>query len=99
MSIVNLMEYARRCATDPVLWEEAKAIAISNIDEQIAHATALGLPWARADLDVFLQKLEAEGDLSDEDLEQVAGGGMFLNRDPGGMHLDRLGIFMVKKRF
>jgi predicted ribosomally synthesized peptide with nif11-like leader len=74
MSVENLKEYARRCAADPVLREKAKAIGASNVDEQIVHATALGLPWTRIDLDAFRKEMEAEGELSEEDLEQVAGG-------------------------
>ncbi len=94
MSVENLKEYARQCAEDPVLREKANVIGNSNIDGQIAHATALGLPWSHADLDVSRQKLVAEGELSDEDLEQVAGGGLFLNRDHEGMHRNPGGMFL-----
>jgi predicted ribosomally synthesized peptide with nif11-like leader len=74
MSIENLKEYARRCAADPALREKAKALGASNVDGQIGHATVLGLPWTRADLDAFRKEMEADGELTEEDLEQVAGG-------------------------
>jgi lactobin A/cerein 7B family class IIb bacteriocin len=74
MSVENLKEYARRCAADPFLREKAKALGASNVDGQIGHATLLGLPWARADLDAFRKEMEADGELTEEELEQVAGG-------------------------
>ncbi len=74
MSVENLKEYARRCASDPVLRERAKEIGATNIDEQIAHSRSLGLEWTKEDLQEFKRELEAEGELSEEDLENVAGG-------------------------
>jgi len=87
VSIENLKEYTRRCAADPELLEKAKAIGDRNIDGQIAHAVSLGLPWTQADLIDLSKELQTEGELSDEDLEQVAGGRLYyeLNVTPGGI--------------
>lgn len=74
MSIENLKEYARRCAADPDLREKAKSIGATDLDGQIAHAQSLGLPWTKGDMVEFQKEMQAEGELSEEDLEQVAGG-------------------------
>ena len=42
MSVVNLKEYARRCANEPELRTKAKAIGVSNIDAHIQQAGTLG---------------------------------------------------------
>lgn len=78
MSLLNLKEYARRCGSDPELRENAKAIGIENIDEHIRVAADMGLDWTWSDLKAFQKELgdaqEGLEDLSEEELEQVAGG-------------------------
>ena len=78
MSIENLKEYARRCATEPELRARAKALGLSDIEGHIREAGSLGLDWTSDDLDAFRKEvIDAEGDLDDlseEELEQVAGG-------------------------
>ncbi len=74
MSVENLKEYARRCAADPELREKAKSIGATNVDEQIAHSKSMGLVWTREDINEFNKEMQAEGELSEEDLEDVAGG-------------------------
>ena len=78
MSLANLKEYTRRCANEPELRGRAKAIGMSNIDEHMHHAKSLGLEWTRRDMVSFRDELvdsaDDLADLSDEDLEQVAGG-------------------------
>ena len=78
MSVENLKEYARRCAAEPNLRAKAKEIGLSDMDEHMRHAESLGLDWTRGDLADFRKEvIDAEGDLEDlseQDLEQVAGG-------------------------
>ena len=78
MSVENLKEYARRCATDPELRAVARDIGMADMDEHIRHAESMGLAWDRGDLVAFQKEvIDSEGDivdLSEEELEQVAGG-------------------------
>ena len=78
MSLENVKEYARRCGSDPELRKNARAIGIENIDEHIRVAADMGLDWSWSDLKAFQKELSAaqEGveDLSEQELEEVAGG-------------------------
>jgi len=78
MSVENLKEYARRCGSEPELREKAKAIGIENLEEHISLASSMGLDWSWSDVKVFQKELgdaqEGLEDLSEEELEQVAGG-------------------------
>ena len=78
MSVENLKEYARRCASEPELRTKAKEIGLRDMDEHIRHAESLGLAWTLNDMVTFRKEaIDAEGDLEDlseEDLEQVVGG-------------------------
>ena len=74
MSVENIKEYARRCAADPDLRAKAKAIGMTNLDGQIVNAKSLGLDWTKEDFADFTKEMQAEGELSEEDLENVAGG-------------------------
>lgn len=78
MSVENLKEYARRCANEPELREKAKAIGMTDWEEHVRHAESLGLDWTSADVAAFRKELiDADDDftdLSEEELEQVAGG-------------------------
>lgn len=80
MSVENLKEYARRCATDPELRAVAKEIGISDLDEHMRHSESMGLDWDRGDLVAFWREMTDSGegdlaDLSEEELEEIAGGG------------------------
>ncbi len=78
MSVENLKEYARRCAAEPELRAKAKEIGMSDMDEHMRHAESLGLGWTLDDMVAFRKEMiDDQGDLEDlseEDLEQVAGG-------------------------
>ncbi len=77
MSVENLKEYARRCAADPELRAVAKDIGLGDVDEHMRHAGSMGLDWDRGDLVEFRKELsdgEDFEDLSEEELEQIAGG-------------------------
>jgi len=74
MSVENLKEYARRCATDPELRAKAKEIGATDLDGQIAHAASMGLNWSKEDMVAFQEEMQGDGELSEEDLDKVAGG-------------------------
>ena len=78
MSLENLKEYARRCATEPELRAKAKEIGMSDAEEHMRHAESLGLDWTLDDMAAFRQEMiDDQGeleDLSEEELEKVAGG-------------------------
>ena len=78
MSLANVKEYARRCGTDPELRANARAIGLENFDEHIRASADLGLDWDASDLKAFQKELsnaqEGLEDLSEEELEEVAGG-------------------------
>ena len=77
MSVENLKEYARRCAADPELRAVAKDIGLGDVDEHMRHAGSMGLDWDKDDLVVFRKELgdgEDLEDLSEDELEQIAGG-------------------------
>ena len=80
MSVENLKEYARRCAVDPDLRAAAKEIGMVDMDAHMRHAGSMGLDWDRSDLVEFHREVtDSEGDLADlseEELDQVAGGGL-----------------------
>lgn len=77
MSVENLKEYARLCANDPEIREKAKAIGGTDVEEHMRLAESLGLNWTSGDMMAFRKELVADDDLTDlseEELEQVAGG-------------------------
>ena len=78
MSVENLKEYARRCASEPELAAEAKAIGLEDLEGQMRYAGSLGLEWTEDDLAAFRRDVVgAEGeleDIGDEELSTVAGG-------------------------
>ena len=80
MSVENLKEYARRCADDPELRARAREIGMTDMDEHMRYAESLGLDWTRGDLVTFRKEMiDSEGDLvdlSEEELEEIAGGGI-----------------------
>ncbi len=78
MSVENLKEYASRCAAEPELRAKAKEIGLSDMDEHMRHAKSLGLDWNSDDMVAFRKEvIDDQGgleDLSEEELEKVAGG-------------------------
>ncbi len=77
MSVENLKEYATRCATEPELRKAANEIGLENLDKHISLSESLGLSWDRDDMVAFRRELVDSDDLEDlteEDLEMVAGG-------------------------
>ena len=78
MSLANLKEYVRRCTDEPELRTKAKAIGMQDIGKHIRHSESLGLSWTKRDMVSFRDELmdvdDDLADLSEEELEQVAGG-------------------------
>ena len=79
MSVENLKEYARRCAAEPELRATARQPGARDAVGHIRHAESLGLDWTSDDTIAFgKDPIGSEGEfesLSEEDLEQMAGGG------------------------
>ena len=80
MSIENLKEYARRCATEPELRARAKALGMGDAEGHMREAAALGLDWTMDDMVAFRKEVlddeNVASELSEEDLEQIAGGAL-----------------------
>ena len=80
MSVENLKEYARRCATEPELRDKARALGVTDMEQYILHAKSLGLEWTANDMVAFRKEvLDAAGgieDLTEEELAEIAGGGV-----------------------
>ena len=78
MSVQNLKEYARQCASDPALLAKAKEFGLMNIDQHMQQAGTLGLDWTMEDMVAFRKEIiDSEGELVDldaDELEMVAGG-------------------------
>ena len=79
MSLENLKEYAQRCANEPELRETAKTIGMTDLDGQMRYAESLGLEWTMEDMAALRKEVvESSEDgleeLSEEELEQIAGG-------------------------
>ena len=79
MSLENLREYARRCAVEPELRAAAEDLGVSDIEGHMRHAGGLDLDWTLDDMAAFRKEmLDTNGgefeDLSEEELEQIAGG-------------------------
>lgn len=74
MSVEDLKKYGQMCAEDDTVRSEAKKIGIDDIDGQIAHAKTLGLDFDNDDLQSLAREMQTEGELSEDDLEAVAGG-------------------------
>ena len=78
MSLENLKEYARRCATEPELRAVARELGASDLEGHIRQAAGLGLDWTMDDMNAFRKEVfDAEDGfdgLTDEELEEIAGG-------------------------
>lgn len=83
MSVENLKEYALRCARDPEMLKAAKEIGMQDLEEHMNRSKSIGLEWDQADWASFRDEvidlksksgLDGVEDLSEEDLEMVAGG-------------------------
>jgi predicted ribosomally synthesized peptide with nif11-like leader len=76
MSIENLKKYGKMCEDDEKVRAKAKEIGIQDIDGQIAYGKTLGLEFSKEDFEALAKEagLEKKDELSEEDLQKVAGG-------------------------
>ena len=75
MSVENFKKFGQLCAEDPAIREKVKAIGIENIDSWIAYSKdELGLEFSKEDIETLAAEVGPENELSEEQLEQVAGG-------------------------
>ena len=75
MSIEALKDYSKRVMEDPEVKVEAKKLGIGDLAGQIDYAKGLGYSFSMEDIQELAKEVApAEGELSEEDLESVAGG-------------------------
>jgi predicted ribosomally synthesized peptide with nif11-like leader len=76
MSVEDLKKYGLLCGEQEEVRNKAKAIGLENVDGLIAHASELGLHFTQADIMALAQEggVNMSDELSEEDLEKVAGG-------------------------
>ena len=74
MSVADLKAYGKRAATDPVVRARAKEIGLQNIAGQAAYAKTLGFTFSAEDMAQLAKESTPKGELSDDQLKNVAGG-------------------------
>ena len=75
MSIEALKDYSKRVMEDPEVKVEAKKLGLGDLAGQIDYAKGLGYSFSMEDIQELAKEVApAEGELSEEDLESVAGG-------------------------
>ena len=75
MSVENFKKFGQFCADDEKIRERVKQIGIENIDGWIAYSkNELGLEFSKDDMQALAAEIRPTDELSDEELEQVAGG-------------------------
>lgn len=75
MSVENFKKFGQLCAQDEAIREKVKAIGIENVDAWIAYAkNELGLEFTKEDMKSLAKEVGPQDELSEEQLEQVAGG-------------------------
>ena len=75
MSVVDFKKYGQMISEDEKVRAKAKEIGISDPDGQIAYAKTLGLEFTVNDMEELVKETGVSKDeLSEEDLEMVAGG-------------------------
>ena len=74
MSVQNFLEYVNRVDQDSELMAKANEIGRDNLDGQIELARTMGLEFSKDDIQKVASASTSAGELSENDLEQVAGG-------------------------
>jgi predicted ribosomally synthesized peptide with nif11-like leader len=75
MSVEDFKKFGQMIAENPEVRAKAKEIGIDNVDGQIQYAKTLGLEFSKQDLaGVVKESGVSSQELSDEQLETVAGG-------------------------
>jgi predicted ribosomally synthesized peptide with nif11-like leader len=85
ISVANLKKYGQMCREDLTVRQRAKEIGLANLDGQIAYGKELGLEFNENDVQAFADEAGISKDeLSEEQLEQIAGGCATLTIAVGG---------------
>ena len=80
MSVADLKQYGLMIAEQEEVRQHAKEIGIEHLDGQIAYAKELGLEFSLEDMQALAEEAGVTGDeLSEEQLEQIAGGAITLS--------------------
>ena len=74
MSVENLKKYTEHCNTCDDAKARSKNIGHDDLDGHIAHAKEYGFEFSAEHVGKLRDELLASGDLTDEQLEQAAGG-------------------------
>ncbi len=75
MSVEDFKKYGQMIAEDEKVRAKAKEIGINNVPAQMAYAKTLGLEFTADDVKVLVKESGLmDKELSEEQLEQVAGG-------------------------
>ena len=74
MSVANFMDYVTRIDGDPELKARAAEIGRENLPGQIELARSMGLDFSEEDVRAVAEREGKSGELSEDDLETVAGG-------------------------
>jgi predicted ribosomally synthesized peptide with nif11-like leader len=74
MSVQDLKKYGKMAAEDPKIRAKAKEIGLMNVKGQAAYAKTLGLNFDEADMQALSREAIPKGELSEKDLQAVAGG-------------------------
>jgi lactobin A/cerein 7B family class IIb bacteriocin len=75
MSLTDLKKYGQMCQEDLAVRQHAKEIGMVNLEGQMAYARELGLHFGKDDVQTLADEAGiTKGELSEEQLEQIAGG-------------------------
>ena len=74
MSVEALKAYGKKCIEDEELRKKAKAVGVENIPGQVELAKSHGFDFTPEDLQSLAKEVGVEGELSEDELESVAGG-------------------------
>ena len=73
MSVENLKKLGKLCSEDDAVKAKVKELA-EDADALIEYAKSLGLEITKEDLALVADEAKGTGELSEDELEQVAGG-------------------------
>ena len=75
MSVEAFKAFGKKCAEDKAVRAEAKKIGITNLAGLVGYGKKLGFDFSVADIKTLGKQISGgEGELSEKDLEKVAGG-------------------------
>ena len=74
MSVDALKEFSKKCVTDETLKKRVKEIGLKDLDGLVAYGKEQGYEFSKEDFGTMAKEAEGNKELSDADLEKVAGG-------------------------